>query len=353
MSFSVVTMGQYAGRRVLVTGGLGFLGSNLALALHRAGARVMVVDSLVAGCGGSIANLGGAARELRVEIADIAEVPKVWPLLENAEIVFNLAAEISHSADTRMAERDLSLNVSSQLAFLGLCAEARPGIRVVYTSTRQVYGAPLYLPVDERHPVQPIDFNGVHKQAASHYHLLMTRMGKLDAVVLNLTNIYGPRLALDVPGQGFLAQYVAQALRGNGLKIFGDGSQTRDPLFVEDAVEAILLAGLAPLSEHRVFNVGHPEVWALRDIAMLVSEIAGLPAPEFIPFPENRRAIDIGSYATDTRLTHSVLGWQASTRLPDGIRMTLKHYGENAGAQVGSSVAGVRTRQSDSLCQSA
>jgi nucleoside-diphosphate-sugar epimerase len=207
--------------------------------------------------------------------------------------------------------------------------------------------------VDERHPVHPIDFNGVHKQAASQYHLLMTRMGKLDAVVLNLTNIYGPRIALDVPGQGFLAQYVAQALRGNGLKIFGDGSQTRDPLYVEDAVEAILLAGLASLSEHRVFNVGHAEVWALRDIALLVSEIAGLPAPEFVPFPENRRAIDIGSYATDTRLTHSVLGWQATTRLPEGIRMTLHHYCGRAGASGGSSVAEVAPQQTGSLCQSA
>lgn len=344
---------RYAGRRVLVTGGLGFLGSNLALALRRAGAQVTIVDSLVGGCGGSITNLGGDAREIRVEIADIGDVPKVRPLLENADIVFNLAAEISHSADTRLAERDLSLNVSSQLAFLGLCAELRPGVRVVYTSTRQVYGSPLYLPVDERHPVQPIDFNGVHKQAASHYHLLMTRMGKLDAVVLNLTNVYGPRIALDVPGQGFLAQYVAQALRGDRLKIFGEGSQTRDPLFVEDAVEAILLAGLAPLSEHRVFNVGHPEVWALRDIALLVTEIAALPAPEFVPFPENRRAIDIGSYATDTRLTHSVLGWQASTRLPEGIRKTLQHYLGIAGAQVGSSVTGLTTHPSDALRQSA
>jgi nucleoside-diphosphate-sugar epimerase len=337
---------------VLVTGGLGFLGSNLALALHHAGARVTVLDSLVSGCGGSVANLGDAACEIGVEVADIGDTAKVRPLLKDSDVIFNLAAEITHSADARLAERDLALNVHAQLAFLGLCAEVRPGIRVVYTSTRQVYGAPQYLPVDERHPVNPIDFNGVHKQAASQYHLLLTRMGRLDAVVLNLTNVYGPRLALHLPGQGFLAHYVARALRGEALKIYGDGSQTRDPLFVDDAVEAILLAGALPFDEQRLLNVGHPEVWSLRDIALLVSEIAGLPAPEFVPFPESRRTIDIGSYATDTRLAHSLLGWQASTRLPEGIRATLHHYGWRA-TEAETMPAAVRAFPAGSLLQSA
>ncbi|MDZ7639808.1 MAG: NAD-dependent epimerase/dehydratase family protein [Bryobacterales bacterium] len=320
-------MGAYRGRHVLVTGGLGFLGSNLALALRGSGARVTVVDSLVPGCGGALANLGDAINDIRVTLADIADAGKVSPLLRDAEIVFNLAAEISHSGDFAEASRDLDLNVRSQLSFLNLCAQHFPGRRVVYTSTRQVYGPPAYLPVDERHPVQPVDFNGVHKQAAAHYHLLLTRMGKLDAVVLNLTNIYGPRVGLGLPGQGFMAHFVAQALEGKPLRIFGDGSQTRDPLFVNDAIEAILLAGLAELSEHRTFNIGHPEVWSLKEIAELLSDIAGLPAPQLCPFPEGRRAIDIGSYSTDTRLAHAVLGWQASTRMPDGIRETLDYYG--------------------------
>lgn len=352
MSLALPVERQYEGRRVLVTGGLGFLGSNLALALHRAGALVTVLDSLVSGCGGSVANLGDAAGKIRVEVADIGESAKVRPLLEETEIVFNLAAEIMHSADSRLAGRDLALNVNAQLAFLGTCAEVRPGIRVVYTSTRQVYGVPQYLPVDERHPVNPIDFNGVHKQAAAQYHLLLTRLGRLDAVVLNLTNVYGPRLALHLPGQGFLAHYVARALRGEALKIYGDGSQTRDPLFVDDAVEAILRAGCAPFGEQRLLNVGHPEVWSLRDIALVVSEIAGLPAPEFVAFPESRRSIDIGSYATDTRLSYSLLGWQATTRLPEGIRATLQHYGWRSAAPE-TMQASVRAFPAGSLLQSA
>lgn len=317
----------YSGRRVLVTGGLGFIGSNLALALRATGAKVVVIDSLVPGCGGAMANLEGAERDIHVEQVDIADRERVPAILRETDVIFNLASEISHSADPAEATRDLQLNVSSQLSFLNHCALHAPGKRVVYTSTRQVYGPPQYLPVDERHPVEPIDFNGVHKQAAVHYHLLMTRMGSIDAVVLNLTNIYGPRIALGVPGQGFLAHYLAQALNGNPLRIYGDGNQTRDPLFVNDAVDAILIAGLTPLSEHRVFNIGHPEAWKLREIAELVSNVASLAPPQLCPFPENRRIIDIGSYSTDTRLAHSVLGWQASTRLADGIRRTLQFYG--------------------------
>lgn len=318
---------RYHGLRAVVTGGLGFIGSNLALALRANGARVVVIDNLVPGCGGALANVKEIVRDIHVELADIADRESVPSLLRSADIVFNLASEISHSADPAEASRDLQLNVSSQLSFLQHCARYAPGKRVVYTSTRQVYGPPQYLPVDERHPVEPIDFNGVHKQAAAQYHLLMTRMGAIDAVVLNLTNVYGPRMALGLPGQGFLAHFLAHALNGSPLRVYGDGKQTRDPLFAGDAVDAILSAGLAPLSEHRVFNIGHPEAWELRQIAQIVSEAALLPPPRLCPFPENRRIIDIGSYSTDTRLAHSVLGWRAVTRLPEGLRQTLEFYG--------------------------
>lgn len=317
----------YRGRHAVITGGLGFIGSNLALALRALGARVTVIDNLVSGCGGALANVKEIARDIHVQLADIADRESVPPLLRSAGVIFNLASEISHSADPVEASRDLQLNVSSQLSFLQHCASHAPGKRVVYTSTRQVYGSPRYLPVDERHPVDPVDFNGVHKQAAAQYHLLLTRMGSIDGVVLNLTNTYGPRMALGIAGQGFLAHFLTQALNGSPLRVYGDGRQKRDPLFVDDAVDAILHAGVAPLSMHRVFNIGHAESWELWQIAELVSEAALLPPPRLCPFPESRRIIDIGSYSTDTRLAHSVLGWRAETRFPEGLRQTLRHYG--------------------------
>lgn len=320
---------SYRRKRVLVTGGLGFIGSNLALTLRKLGADVTVIDALVPGCGGNPSNLGDHGSAIRTVIADIADSSLVPDCLDGADVIFNLAAEIAHSASPRDSGRDLSLNVHSQLRFLDHCGQRAKGVRVVFTSTRQVYGPPQYLPVDERHPLAPVDFNGVHKQAAAHYHLLLSRMQMIDGVVLNLTNTYGPRIALNVPGQGFLASYCRRALNGEQLTIFGDGSQLRDPLYVDDAVKAILLAGITPLSEHRVFNIGHPEAWTLREIAGLLSDLAGLPSPCCRPFPDERRMIDIGSYATDTRLAFSVLGWRASTCLPDGLRQTLQFFGWN------------------------
>lgn len=317
----------YEGRRILVTGGLGFLGSNLALALEGLGAKVTVLDSLTAGCGGDPRNLAGSNGNIRVVVADIACADAAADCLQGCDTVFNLAAEIAHTARLEAASRDLSLNVQSQLGFLEHCVKHAPGVRVVYTSTRQVYGIPHYLPVDETHPTQPLDFNGVHKLAAGQYHLLLWRMSQLDSVVLNLTNIYGPRIALHLPQQGFLANFLARALRGEALEVFGDGQQLRDPLYVSDAVRSILYAGAIPLGTNRVFNIGHPETHSILDIARLLSRLAGLPEPVIRPFPTELRPIDVGSYATDVRHAEAVLGWRATVSIEEGLAESLRFYG--------------------------
>jgi UDP-glucose 4-epimerase len=319
----------YQGKRVLVTGGLGFIGSNLARTLAAHGAHVRVVDALVPGCGGSLQNLGDATGDISVIVADIADTAAVTTPLRDCHVVFNLASEISHVPSTANADRDLALNVSSQLSFLGLCAKEIPGARVVYTCTRQVYGVARYLPVDEAHPMQPVDFNGVHKMAAAHYHLLLSRMQQLDAVVLYLTNVYGPRIALHLPHQGFLATFLSRALAGKPVEVFGDGSQKRDPIYVDDAVEAILRAGALPLGEHRSFNIGHPDSWTLYEVASRLSCLAGLREPRLTPFPPDRKLIDVGDYLTDIRLAQSVLGWRASTSLLEGLAASMRFYGVN------------------------
>lgn len=322
----------YEGRRVVVTGGLGFLGSNLALALHELGAEVTVIDALTPGCGGNLANLGPAQSSIRTVVADIAD-PAVVPLyLADVQVVFNLAAEIAHLPGTATAGRDLALNVSSQLGFLEHCVQQSPGARVVYTSTRQVYGVPRYLPVDERHPLQPVDFNGVHKLAASQYHLLLTRLQQIDAVVLNLTNLYGPRMALSLSSQGFLAKFFSLAIMGKPLQVFGDGKQRRDPLYSKDAVEAILWAGCRPLGDERVLNIGHSEVFSLLEIAQTLSRLAGLPEPQLCQFPESRKQIDIGDYVTDGRLAAKVLEWRPRTSLTEGLMESLDYYRQTLGA---------------------
>src|SRR5687768_5239388 len=213
----------YRNKKILVTGGLGFIGSNLAVRLAEQGARVVVVDSLMTGCGGNPFNLDPVQALVDVTQADIGDVDRVRDAIRGSDAIFNLAGEISHVHSMRFPVRDLEINTLAQLKFLQAVVEIAPGARIVYAGTRQVYGVPEYLPVDETHPVNPVDFNGVHKYAATMYHLMLQRMGVLDAVVLCLTNVYGPRMALNAPCQGFLSTYLRKLLTGQTLEVFGDG----------------------------------------------------------------------------------------------------------------------------------
>jgi UDP-glucose 4-epimerase len=309
---------------------LGFVGSNLSERLHELGAQVTVLDPCLPGCGGKEANLAhlkGAVRIFPIGIEDVDRVPEV---LENIDAVFNLAGEVSHSASMRDPVRDLEINTLAQLKFIRTLAQLRPGVRVVYASTRQVCGRPVELPVREDHPVNPSDYNGIHKRAAEQYHLLHARLGLLDSVVLRLTNTYGPRLALDVPGQGFLTVFLNRALAGQPIEVFGDGTQLRDPLYVNDAVDAFLRAGSARPMEERVFNVCGPEVLSLSEIARIVQDEVGGGDVLLRPFPPEHRIFDIGSYYGDTSRIAAVLGWRPRTTFQDGIRASLAHFREIA-----------------------
>ena len=198
---------------------------------------------------------------------------KLNPLLQKSSgqmIVFNLAGAVSHSGRMEAPLRDLELNTCAQLAFLSKCADRFPGVRIVYAGTRKVYGVPQFLPVTEDHPIAPVDFNGVHKFAASAYHLLLPKLGRLDAVVLRLTNVYGPHMALNVKGQGFLTVYIRNALAGQPIEIHGNGKQLRDPVHVSDVVDAFLSASLTSCRS-RVFNISGPGALDVRQIAKIAA----------------------------------------------------------------------------------
>lgn len=312
-------LNDYAGKSVMVTGGLGFIGSNLALRLAALGARVTVVDGLIAGCGANRANLSGS--DVAIVETDLSESDTLLDLLRQTSVVFNLAGEISHIHSMQFPERDLQINTVSQLRFLDACRRARPGLRVVYAGTRQAFGKPRYLPVDENHPIRPVDFNGVHKYAASMYHLMMSDLGDLDAIVLRLTNVYGPRMSLSVAGQGFLGVFFRKALLGENIQVFGDGEQLRDPIYVDDVVDAFLRAGLISSPGERTMNIGGGETISLRDIA---ARIVG--RVELVPFPEHLKAIDIGSYYTDSTRAHDLLGWKPQVSFSEGVDQTLAFF---------------------------
>jgi nucleoside-diphosphate-sugar epimerase len=316
----------YAGKRVLVTGGLGFIGSNLTERLVLAGAKVTVIDSMLPGCGANRFNLANCVRRVAVIESDIGDTASFEAALLDTAVIFNLAGEISHSRSMSDPERDLNLNTVSQLRFLLACGRLCPGARVVYGGTRQVYGKPDYLPVDENHPIQPVDFNGIHKYAATQYHLLMTRRGELDCVVLRLSNVYGPRMAISLPQQGFLGVYMRRVLRGEPLTVYGDGAQLRDPAHVDDVVDAFLAAGAAPALRSRTFNVGGPDALSLAAIAEIMSREGGCGDVRRVPFPEHLSAIDIGSFVSDSSRLGRELGVIPRIGFTEGVRATLAYY---------------------------
>ena len=315
---------RYAGKRALVTGGLGFIGSNLVIRLAEEGARVSVIDNSLPGCGGNLFNVAPVRDQISIIDADIGDAPR--HVIAGSDVIFNLAGEISHIHSMQFPERDLQVNTVAQLRFLLACSEAARGARIVYAGTRQVYGIPQYQPVDELHPIQPVDFNGVHKAAATMYHLMLSRMGHFDAVVLRLTNVYGPRMALDVVCQGFLSTYIRRMVLGQPLEVFGDGLQLRDPTYVDDVVEAFLVAGSVSNLPSRSYNVGGGEALTLKQIADIAAKAAGLEEPRMVPFPLDRKPIDIGSYQTDIRRIQKELGWRPSVSFNQGIERTLRYF---------------------------
>jgi len=319
---------NYAGMRVLVTGGLGFIGSNVAVRLAQEGAQVTVIDSSVPGCGANRRNLEPFLDRIDVINADIGALLEHRDAVEGTSIAFNLAGEISHINSMRDPVRDLDLNTASQLKFLLALREICPAIRVVYASTRQVYGVPQYLPINEAHPTNPIDFNGIHKHAAASYHRLLTARGEIDASILRLTNVYGPRMALNIPEQGVLGHFFRRALLGQDIEVFGDGQQLRDPVFVDDVVDAVLIAGAARGLPATTMNVGGKEALSLASMARTLAAEGG-GAVRFRPFPEGHKSIDIGSFSTDNSFITSLLGWEPRITFAEGARRTLAFYREH------------------------
>ena len=325
-----LTCPELRGASCLVTGGLGFIGSNLALALAAGGARVAVVDALVPQHGGDRRNLDGAAAPIAVTIADIGDRGAMTPLLGEADVVFNVAGQVSHLESMTDPLRDLDLNVRSHLALLELVRELRPGAVVVHTSTRQVYGRPRYLPVDEDHPTAPVDVNGVDKLAAEQLHLLYAAVHDMAISALRLTNVYGPRQSLMRDGLGFLPVFLRRALRGEPIDVYGDGRQLRDCLYVDDVVRALVLAAVTPDSVGQVFNLGHDDALELAEIARIVAAGAGGASEvSLVPWPDDLVRIDIGSFWGDFSKAKRVLGWAPEIGFGAGIAATIAFYREH------------------------
>ena len=319
---------QFNDRTVLITGGLGFIGSNLARRLVALGARVLLVDSLIPKYGGNIANIAGIETAVRVNIADVRDEHGMRYLVQGQDFIFNLAGQVSHLDSMTDPYTDLEINARSQLSILEACRHGNPAAKIIFASTRQIYGKPSYLPVDEQHPLQPVDVNGINKLAGEWYHIVYHNVYGLPTVSLRLTNTYGPRMRVKDARQTFLGWWIRQLLEGQTLQIYGDGRQLRDFNYVDDAVEALLLAATREEANGQIYNLGGDDPISLLDLAELMIAIQGRGRYEIIPFPPDRKQIDIGDYYGDYRKIRSELGWQPRTTLREGLTRTLAYFSE-------------------------
>jgi UDP-glucose 4-epimerase len=315
----------YRGKKALVTGGLGFIGSNLCRTLADLGARVTAVDSLLPDYGGNLFNLAGYEDKVRINIADVRG-HGIEYLVRGQDVLFNLAGQVSHIDSMTDPVTDLEINCTSQLRILEAVRRSNPEMKVVYAGTRQIYGKPQYLPVDEKHPLHPTDVNGINKISGEMYHLVYHSVYGLRASSLRLTNTYGPRQLIKHNRQGFIGWFVRKALLGEEIQLFGDGEQKRDFNHVDDVVEAFLLAGASPLADGRAFNLGASPPSTLLELVKLLVELSGKGSYRLVPFPEDRKRIDIGDFYADTSLARATLGFEPKMELREGLASTLDFY---------------------------
>lgn len=319
-------MTSYNGKNILITGGLGFIGSNLARELVKQGAKVTLVDSLIPQYGGNQFNIDAIREQVTVNVCDVRDPYAMAYLIQNKDYLFNLAGQTSHMDSMTDPQADLEINATAQLSILEACRKSNPDIKIVFASTRQLYGKPDYLPVDEKHPIRPVDINGINKLAGEWYHLLYNNVHGIRACALRLTNTYGPGMRVKDARQTFLGIWVRLLIEEKPIKVYGDGLQLRDFNYVDDCVEALLLAGASDSANGKVYNLGSKEVIGLKALAEMMVSLGFGGEFELVPFPAERKAIDIGDYYSDFSLITEELGWIPKVELNDGLRRSLEYY---------------------------
>jgi dTDP-glucose 4,6-dehydratase/UDP-glucose 4-epimerase len=322
-------MDQYRQKNVLITGGLGFIGSNLARRLVALDAKVTLVDSLIPLYGGNIFNIHDIRSEVVINLGDVRDPHALSHLVKGQDYLFNLAGQTSHLDSMEDPETDLAINAGAQLSILEICRKVNPTVKIVFAGTRQVYGKPQYLPVDEKHQTKPVDVNGINKLAGEQYHRLYNDVYGIRTCVLRLTNTYGPGMRVRDARQTFLGVWIRQVLDGNPIQVYGDGLQQRDFNYVEDCVHALLLAGVSETSNGKVYNLGSDEVINLKTLAGMMTDLGYGGSYELVPFPTDRKVIDIGDYYSEFSLIRKDLGWTPKVKLSEGLPATLSYYNKH------------------------
>ncbi len=319
----------YRNRKVLITGGMGFIGSNLAAKLIGLGAKVTLVDSMIPDMGGNLFNIKDIRKDLSVNFSDIRDEHAMDFLVRDIDIMFNCAGQVSHIDSMKDPYTDLQINARSQLSILEACRKHNPLIKIVFASTRQVYGKPQYLPVDESHPLNPTDINGINKLAGEWYHVLYNNVYGIKTVCLRMTNTYGPRLLMKHNRQGFIGWFVRQVIDGRQIQIYGDGQQLRDLNYIDDGLDALVVSGFNDSVNGGIYNLGGGPTISLEEIAKLLIALNKSGSYRLIPFPEDMKKIDIGHYYASYDKFASATGWKPAVSYKDGFAKMLGYYKKN------------------------
>ncbi|MDG0964322.1 MAG: NAD-dependent epimerase/dehydratase family protein [Opitutales bacterium] len=315
-------------KKVLITGGLGFIGSNLARRLLEQNNHVTIVDSLIPQYGGNLRNLHGIQDKVNVNLSDVRDPFSINQLIKGQDYLFNLAGQTSHLDSMEDPFTDLDINAKAQLSILEACRKHNPKVRIIFASTRQIYGKPKYLPVDEEHPLAPVDINGVNKMAGEWYHLLYQKVYGIPSSILRLSNTYGPRMRIKDARQTFLGIWIRNLLEGKPIQVFGNGSQRRDYNYVEDVVDALILAASNDDAIGKVYNLGAPEPLSLKETAEIMCKEVKDSTFEMIPFPKDRQVIDVGDFLCDHKLFSSSFGWIPKIDFNHGIKLSIEYFKE-------------------------
>lgn len=313
------------GTNALILGGLGFIGSNLAIRLISLGARVTLVDSMLKQYGGNLANIDAVKDRVRVNFSDIRDQHSLGYLVRDMDVIYSVAGQTSHLESMTDPMTDLDINCRSQLAILECCRANNPEVVIVYASTRQIYGRPQYLPVDEKHPTAPVDVNGINKLAAEMYYTLYAQVYGMKTVSLRLTNTYGPRQHVSGDKQGFVGIFLRKAISGEPIQIFGDGRQLRDFNYIDDVVEAFVAATFNPGLYGGVFNLGSERHYSLLEFVKILNRHCEF-SWKLVPFPPDHKSIDIGDYYSNFDLFHRMSGWRPKIELEAGLAATIEYF---------------------------
>lgn len=320
--------GFYKNKKILITGGLGFIGSTVAIKLAKEGARVLIVDAILPDYGGNMFNIEPVRNLVKVEIADIRDTEKMNKVVADQEIIFNLAGTLSHVDSMTDPMTDLEINCRAQLSLLESVRKYNPQTRIIFAGTRNQYGRAKYLPVDENHPQEPTDINGINSIAAEKYHLMYFSVYGIKTISLRMTNTYGPRHQMKHPRQGVLNWFIRQIMEGGEVKLFGSGAQKRDINYIDDVVEALLMVGECDKGWGEAYNLGG-EALSLLEFVQKAIRIAGRGSVKTVPFPKDREIIEIGDYIATYKKMTDTYGWKPKVNLETGIKKTIEFYQKN------------------------